>query len=392
MTVHSPTTEAGVIAAVQAARAAGQPLRIVGGGTRSAIGRPVPAAASLSLAGLAGITLYEPAEMVIGARAGTPLADVEVALAAKGQMLPFEPMDHRPLLGSAGAPSIGAVAAMNISGPRRIAAGAARDSLIGVRFVNGLGEAIKSGGRVMKNVTGLDLVKLQSGACGTLGPLTEVIFKVLPRPETVRTLVLTGLADPEGVKALSLGLGTPFEVSGAAHLPAQGGAKARTLLRLEGFAASLDYRAPALAAALKGFGVASVLDEAESVALWRSVRDVTAAGFDGAAAVWRLSLKPSDAPGLVAAVGAAIGLSGHFFDWGGGLVWLAVPATGDAGAVVIRTAVARVGGHATLIRAPQAIRATVPSFQPEAAAIAALSAGIRRSVDPDGLFNPGLMD
>mgnify|MGYP001767344883 CR=1 FL=1 len=247
MTHYAPTTEAEVVEAVRAARAAKTTLRIVGGGTRGGYGRPVVADATLSLASLTGITLYEPAEMVIGAWAGTPLTEIEQLLAKNRHMLPFEPVDYRPIYGWQGEPTIGAVAAGNFSGSRRISAGAARDNLIGVRFVNGRGEAIKSGGRVMKNVTGLDLVKLQAGALGTLGPLTEVIFKVLPRPETERTLVLTGLDDARAIAALSTGLTTPFEVSGAAHLPETAQEPARTCLRLEGFTDSLAYRTGELA-------------------------------------------------------------------------------------------------------------------------------------------------
>lgn len=385
-----PATEAAISAAVLQARAAKTPLRIVGGGTRP-LGRPINAV-TLSTAGLTGVTLYEPAEMVIGARTGTPLAEIIETLDSRGQMLPFEPMDHRVLLGSAGEPTIGAIAAGNISGPRRITAGAARDSLIGVRFINGAGEAIKSGGRVMKNVTGLDLVKLQAGAWGTLGVLTEVIFKVLPKPETSLTLVLHGLDDARAVTALATGLTTPFEVSGAAHLPAGAGdGKARTLLRLEGFETSLKYRSRALAGLLKPFGNADILSAEASTALWRTIADVEALTEPRAAAVWRLSLKPSDGPRAVAAIKAQMAVSGHCYDWGGGLVWLATDAAGDGGAAIIRQAVRALGGHASLVRATPALRAMVPSFHPEPAALRALSEGIRHSVDPDGLFNPGLM-
>src|SRR4051795_12729447 len=275
MTSHTPSTEqdAGAIVAEAATRRT--PLSLVGGGTKADIGRPAQTAATLSAASLTGVTLYEPSEMVIGARAGTPLAEVVRTLEEKGQELPFEPMDHRPLLGSSGEPTIGAVAAANLSGSRRIMAGAARDSLIGVRFVNGRGEVIKSGGRVMKNVTGLDLAKGLSGSWGTLGFFTEVIFKVLPRAERIATLVLTGLDDPRAVEALSLALGSPFEVTGAAHLPANlDGTGARTLIRIEGFSVSVDYRLGGLRRLLKRFGAADVIEGDEAAALWRSVRDV----------------------------------------------------------------------------------------------------------------------
>jgi glycolate oxidase FAD binding subunit len=390
-----PRSEAEVIEIVREASGKGQPLAIVGGGTR-AIGRPVQAAADLTLRDVSGIVFHEPAEMVIRARAGTPVAQIEAALAEKGQMLPFEPMDHRGLLGTAGEPTIGGVAAANVSGPRRIQAGAARDSLIGIRLVNGRAEAIQSGGRVMKNVTGLDLVKLACGAMGTLGPLTEVTFKVLPRPEEAATLMIEGLADAEGVALLCAALGSPYDVSGAAHLPAGiGAARARTLVRVEGFVFSVAHRLAALAA-LPGFARHSpqVLRGAGSDDLWRAIRDV--APFDSATApdavVWRVSVAPTRGPLLTAALAPVLPGLRFFHDWGGGLVWLAVPAGSiDGGATAIRSALAAFGGHATLVRAPLDLRLSVPVFQPQPAPVAALEARIRASFDPAGLFNPGLM-
>src|SRR5215213_1835423 len=289
MTSHTPSTEqdAGAIVAEAAARRT--PLSLVGGGTKADIGRPAQTAATLSAAALTGVTLYEPSEMVIGARAGTPLAEVVRTLADKGQELPFEPMDHRPLLASTGEPTIGAVAAANLSGPRRILAGAARDSLIGVRFVNGRGEVIKSGGRVMKNVAGLDLVKLMAGSWGTLGFLTEVTFKVLPVPERSATLVFPGLDDGRAVEALCAAVGSPFETSGAAHLPAAvAGGGARALIRLEGFSTSVEYRLGELKRLLRAYGAPAIVEGEAAAVLWRAVRDVTPLTLPRDTAVWRV--------------------------------------------------------------------------------------------------------
>lgn len=377
--------EAALAEEVRAAHDAGAPVEIVGGGTRLALGRPVAAERTVSTAGLSGISLYEPGALTLVAGAGTPLAEVEAALAAEGQRLPFEPMDHRGLLGSSGEPTIGAVAAMNNSGPRRIQAGAARDAMLGVRFVDGRGEVIRNGGRVMKNVTGYDLVKLMGGSWGVLGVLSEIAFKALPAPEASATVAFSGLEDAAAVGALSAALGSPWDVNGAAHLPHRG----LTIVRIEGFEAQIAHRGPALAAALKRFGAAEIVSGGESEALWREVRDV-AAFHGGEGAVWRVSVKPTDGPQLVAALQAG----GDFdagYDWGGGLVWLRTPEAGDAGAAAIRAETRARGGHATLVRASAATRAAVEVFEPEPAPIAALTQRLRREFDPRGVLNRGRM-
>jgi glycolate oxidase FAD binding subunit len=368
----TPETEDQLCQAVRAARG---PLAIRGGGTRP-LGAPV-AGEALSLAGLRGIRLHEPAALTLVVRAGTPVAEVDAALAERGQQLAFEPMDHRGLLGTQGVPTIGGVAAANVSGPRRIQAGACRDSLIGVRFVDGRGEVIRSGGRVMKNVTGYDLVKLMAGSFGTLGVLSELSLKVLPVPESSATLTLEGLEDVAAVRAMAAALGSPFEVSGAAHLPGR-----FTHLRLEGFASSVDYRAGRLAERLAPFGAVSVeRDRAPVAALWAGIRDVAA--FHGRPGdVWRVSVKPSDGPGIAARAGAQAVL----YDWGGGLVWLLTEAGCD-----LRARLGDFAGHATLVRASEATRRALPPFHPEPAPVAALSAGLRAQFDPRGILNPGLM-
>lgn len=403
MTRLTPTTEEEACAVVMDAVASRAPLAIEGGGTKTGVGRPAQTERTLSAAGLTGITLNEPAELVISARAGTPLAEVVATLDAQGQQLTFEPMDHRALLGGTAEPTIGGVAAANVSGPRRVQAGAARDSLIGVRFVNGRGEMVKSGGRVMKNVTGLDLVKLMGGSWGTLGFLTEVTFKVLPKPERVATLVLRGLDDRAAVAALCAALGSPFEVTGAAHLPGSGDGDGRTLIRIEGFAASVDYRLGELRRLLRRAGHADVVEGEAATSLWRSVRDVAplmdefaptsrevaAISSRVGSAVWRISVAPTHGPAVTEAIGRAMPAR-WFYDWGGGLVWLACDPVGDAGAAVIRAALGG-RGHATLVRAPVEIRAAVDVFEPMSGPLRRLTAGIKTSLDPHGILNPGRM-
>ncbi len=373
----TPQTEADLAEII--AGAAG-PLQVQGGGTRP-IGVPVEGAL-LQTGGMSGIDLYEPGALTLVAKAGTPLAEVEAALDAEGQRLPFEPMDHRVLLGSTGEPTVGGMAAANVSGPRRIQAGACRDFMLGVRFVDGMGRVLKNGGRVMKNVTGYDLVKLMAGSYGTLGVMSEVSFKVLPKPETAATIRVAGLSDERAVAAMATALGSPFDVSGAAHLPHGPEGSAVTMIRIEGFEKSVTYRAEQLKSRLAAFGEVAVDTQAEKIAAdWKRLRDVEAfAGQPGD--VWRISVKPSDAPAL----GAALNADGLIYDWGGGLIWALVGAGRD-----IRPALAGIGGHATLVRASDESRKTIPVFQPEPGPVAALSQGVRAKFDPRGILNPGLM-
>ncbi|MEW6438108.1 MAG: FAD-binding protein [Pseudomonadota bacterium] len=391
-----PQTEAETAEAVSAARAGRRTIAIKGGESRTGLGRPVDADTALSTRGLAGITLYEPSELVIAARAGTPLTEIEAALSEKNQALPFEPMDHRALYGGHGEPTIGGVAACNISGPRRLSVGAARDLLIGLRFVNGRGEIVKTGGRVMKNVTGLDLVKLLCGSHGTLGVITEATFKVLPQPPVSGALALYGLADGKAIAALCAALGTPLSVGSAAHLPAGlATPEPLTLFRLEGPQASVDERLSALRRALSPFGEGEALAPDYAGALWRAIRNVVPLVSPPDAAVWHLSVQPTRAPKIVDLILRQI-TARYYYDWGGGLVWLSVPAAGDAGAAVIRGALKDAGngqtiGHATLVRAPEDVRRKVDVFEPLAPPLLKLTRDIKSSFDPDGILNPGRM-
>lgn len=390
--VLHPTDEEDAALIVSRTLAKRRSLGIIGGGTRAGLGRPSTHAERICSSAMSGITLYEPTELIIGAKAGTPVAEVTSTLEREGQMLAFEPIDHRRIFGSEGEPTIGGMAATNASGPRRIKAGAARDAMLGVRFINGMGQPVKSGGRVMKNVTGLDLTKVLAGSHGTLGFLTEVTFKVAPQPEQSVTLEIIGLNDARAIEALSAALGSPFEPSGAAHLPAGlGGGQGRTLIRIEGFSDSVKHRLDVLATLLGRWGTSTTIEGADSSTLWANVRDGGFIASPADNAIWRVSSTPSDGPAIAAAVGSAIEGASWFYDWGGGLIWLSVPTSEDAGVHAIRGALVSRGGHATLVRAPDTIRRSVAPFQPPRETVLRLSAGIKHSFDPQGVFERGRM-
>ena len=391
MITQAPKTEEEAAQVILKASKEGTRLRIQGGGTRSSIGQNIATDEVLSTKNLSGISMYEPAEMVLAAKAGTPVAEIQKALADNKQMLTFEPMDHSVLLGTRGEPTIGAIVAGNISGPRRIYGGAARDSLIGVRFVNGKGEIVKNGGRVMKNVTGLDLVKLQAGAWGTLGLLTEVTFKLLPAPDRIATLMFKGLDDETAIQALCAAAGTSFEPTGLAHLPTCIGDEGpRTLIRVEGFDEQVSYRLDELKKALANYGEASVIEGKEQSELWASIRDVTFLSEPKDKAVWKLSVRPTSAPNTIAVIEQAIDCT-YYFDWSGGLVWLAIDEEDDAGVETVRNAANAAEGYATLIRGSKELRSRIDVFEPQEEPLKVVSAGIKKSFDPAGVLNAGLM-
>ena len=377
------------------------PVEVVGSGSKRGIGRPVDGAITVTTASLRGISLYEPNELVMSARAGTPLSQIEAELAARGQMLPFEPIDLAPATGGPqGAQTIGAVFATNMSGARRIHAGAARDHLLGIKGVNGRAELFQAGGRVMKNVTGYDVARGLSGSWGTLAVMTEVTFKVVPWPETAATVVYLGLPDNLAIEVLSAAMALPVEVSGAVHLQASVAArlnhpglrtmsKSVTALRLENFASAVAGRKQRLKEALKVYGKALELDHRETLDFWGELRRLSVMP-NRDTLLWRISTKPTTAPKLVAAIKRYMDVDA-FYDWGGSLIWLEVPAAADAGTAEIRRVTAIHGGHATLIRAEPAVRAAVEVFQPLSPALERLTRGLKGAFDPAGILNPGRM-
>lgn len=398
MTVFQPVDEAGVLEAVQWALAEKQPLEVLGQGSKRDLGRPVRAEHQLDLSGLTGVTLYEPDELVLSAKAGTPMAEIEALLKENGQSFQFEPMDYGPLLGrEAGQGTIGGMLATNLAGPRRVKSGAARDHILGVRVVSGRGELFKSGGRVVKNVTGYDLSKAMANSWGTLGAFTELTFKVLPAPETEATLAVRGLEDDQAANIMALAMGSREEVASAAHLPASVawrfvdgglGSDAATVLRLEGFSPSVEVRLSQLQTLLGG--QIDVLEEAQSRQLWREIRDVLPfADKNPLRAVWRVSMAPMQAHKMVAELRLHAGVNAYY-DWQGGLAWLRMEA--DPEPKLLRRLIAQFGGgHATLVRAPVEMRAALNVFEPQPKALAALSARVKAQFDPENILNPGRM-
>lgn len=377
--------------------ASGEALEICGAGSKRDLGRPVVAPRRLDLDRLSGIVSYEPAELVLTAKAGTPLAEVETLLAANRQMLAFEPPDWRGLRASSSEPTLGGTLSCNLAGPRRIKAGAARDHFLGFTGVNGFGEIFKAGGKVVKNVTGYDLCKLIAGSYGTLAVLGEVTVKTVPRPDDSCSLLVLGLDDDAAIAAMAEALNAPHEVSAAAHLPsaiarnssASTAGHSITALRIEGSAASIAFRAQALRELLGPFGQIEMLEQVMSERLWREIARAAPLLSPEKRLIWRLSLPPATGAEVMAAIRGQIDVAG-FYDWGGGLLWLAVGARDeDGGASIIRATLATCGGHATLVRAPDAVRAATPVFQPLPPALDTLTRRVKDSFDPRHIFNPG---
>jgi glycolate oxidase FAD binding subunit len=390
---------------VRSALANEQPLEIIGHGSKRLIGQPMATNALLDLSALNAVTAYEPNELIITVQAGAPLADVLSLIDSRNQQFAFEPINTSALLGGPDVGTIGGMIGAGLAGPRRIKAGGARDHLLGAHAVSGFGDSFKAGGKVVKNVTGYDLCKLLAGSWGTLAVMTEVTLKVMPRPESERTLALRGLDDLTANRAMTAALGSPFDVSGAAHVPnsafraAAGSApsdpgspqQAVTLLRLEGITASAVHRAAALGKALAPFGAAEILEDAASAAVWSSVRDVqpfAANGPLGAWPVWRIVCPPASGGALGQALARDTG-GDVLYDWGGGLIWAALPPKADAQTALVRARVNAVGGHATLLRASERIRRNVDVFHPQQGGLADLSERVRLGFDPKSILNRG---
>lgn len=400
-----PENTEAVRAIVADALASKTSLEIAGAGSKRAIGRPVDLTYVLSTAQLSGVSLYEPDELVLRAGPGTPMKQIQMQLDQHGQMLAFEPPDLGPLLGGeVDAGTIGGIVAGNLAGPRRIKAGAARDHFLGVEAVSGRGEVFKSGGRVVKNVTGYDLCKLMAGSWGTLGVMTDVTVKVLPAPEKTRTVLISCADAAIAVEAMTRALSSPHDVSAAAWMPALAAARsgvsyiagahtALAAIRVEGIGTSVGARCDALRDELSAFGDIEELHTHNSVKFWREIRDVRLLGEDtetGDDAIWRISVPPAEAPGLLERLHAGFEMDAYL-DWGGGLIWARVTGMADAGSYVIRRAMGSTGGHALLVRARNDQRIVEPVFHPEAAGVERLTRNIKEAFDPGGILNPGRM-
>lgn len=380
----------------------GEPLEVVGRSSKRALGRPFQAETMLDLSGLSGVIDYEPAELVLTAYPSTPMPEVEKLLAENNQMLAFEPMDLTALFG--GTSSEGSLAGalmINSGGPRRIKAGSARDHLLGFEAVSGRAEQFKSGARVVKNVTGYDLPKVLCGSYGTLAAVTKIDVKVLPMPEKVYTVLVLGLDANAAVKAMGAAMNSAYEVSAAAYVPADITGKSGvsyiksagasvTALRIEGFGPSVERRCADLRGELSAFGAVEELHTMNSQSFWLEVRDAQYLAEPMLDPVWRISVPPSAGAKVAEELSGTAGAA-WFSDWAGGLIWLQLPASDDAGAGAVRAAVSAAGGHATLVRAGQEVRAAVPVFHPQPDAIAALSLRLKESFDPKHILNPGRM-
>jgi glycolate oxidase FAD binding subunit len=398
---YMPRSEQDLAALIADAAAKTVPLEICGNRSKVGLGRPPQAGARISTREMRGVTLYEPNELVFSAKSGTPLSEIEKLLAGSGQELPFEPCAlERALAPNGPEATLGGAVAVNASGSRRILRGAARDHLIGARAVNGRGEAIKSGGRVMKNVAGYDVARALAGSWGTLAVMTEITMKVLPKAEETRTLICLNLADEGAVSAMCRAVGSAYEVSGAIHLQrpfvdrlsvpdiaALG--QSVTALRLENFTASVEYRLGRLHQELKPFGTIYELDDTRSRAFWTDIKRLQfLAGSDWP--LWRITTAPHLGARLVSVISAQVDCRAAY-DWSGGLIWLETPPSTDAAATVLRRLIAEYQADAFLVRAPPGTRASVGVFQPLPEVNMNVIRRMKDAFDPYRILNPGRM-
>ncbi len=375
--ISAPKTETELAEVISS----GGPFGVEGLGSKRGYGRVAEGLPVLSLAGFHGVAVYEPDELILEAGTATPLRVIQKLLHGKNQMLAFEPPDYSHLWGTSHSGSLGGMLASALAGPRRIKAGSVRDHVLGVRGVTGRGEIFKAGARVVKNVTGYDMPKLMAGSFGTLAALTSVTFKVLPAPEVEETVLVSVRDDTEAMRVMSDALQSSAEISAAAHVPGEG-----TYLRFEGISVSVAARRDRYVSALKLN--CEVINAEPSRAIWAKIRDCNAIAHDSSRALWRISIAPTQGA-VVAAHIARQTDARYFFDWGGGLLWMSVPATGDGGAGLVRSAFTE--GHATLFAAPEELRQRVDVFQPQEPTLAALTARVKSALDPQGKLNPGRM-
>jgi glycolate oxidase FAD binding subunit len=374
-----PTTAAEVGEIVATASRQGTKLCIRGGGSKDAVGAPAEWSPVLEMSAFAGVREYDPPELVLTAGAGTPLAEIEALIAAEGQMLAFDPLQHGRLFGNEQVPAtIGGVVAAGVSGPRRLSGGAVRDHLLGFEAVSGQGRVFKAGAKVVKNVTGFDLAKVVSGSWGRLVALTVVTLKVVPRPAATTTMLIRGLDPAAAVAAMARAVGSPAGVTAAAHLPNWQGAPA-TVFQIDGFPESLSARVATFRGSLRGSGSPVPLADVDGNALWDSVRHATPLPTDRP--LWRVHV----APGKAATMLDALGETEWLLDWAGALVWLASRSPPAR----VRDAASAAGGHAMLVRGDAAMRAVVPALHPPSPGVARLEACVRRAFDPYGVFDTG---
>ena len=399
---HAVRDSADLLEVLQAAASNQTKLEIRGQGTRLGLGRPVEADQIITLDGLNGITTYEPDELVLSAKAATPLADILKALDEAGQMLAFDPplgaSKHKDAKGT-----LGGIIATNASGPRRMVAGAARDYLLGFNAISGRAEGFKSGSRVMKNVTGYDLSKLMAGSFGTLAVMDEITIKTMPKPEDAVTMLIKAKDEVEAGNIIRKAFDSSFEPTTGVIIPAKTAiyssskpvrefikSGAIAAIRLEGFSVSVKSRVKALKDILGASGEITTLEQKEADILHSDLREVTLLPEQNNRVIWKLSCPPAAGGRLMVELAKRPNCR-VFADWAGGLIWISHPSGLDGGADVIRKMVADIGGHVTLVSAPENMRAKADVFQPQPAPLFELSKRVKSSFDPLGILNPGRM-